>query len=309
MSNFPASWTTQLSDFVTYVGTPTGTIYWNEAVDSQGLYSARHSINSAGQSTMTFWTGWDTIQNNYQVMVQSVLGGYSSVNTQRNPPMVHPYLPKQFATDIAGIQQVCVDGSSADDGLGDYVAALVTVNFQDLPYTAGSGSDGSKAPNWLTTTARGTNNRLSVPLGWYSFQSGTFSGFPAQFGTFYNQGLEFIDVTFRQVPAAKVFSSGSLYSVANYFGSVNSDTFLGYPAGSILCDSADNGLGYTNGFDTMLFDFTMHFIYTGGTGSFPPAWNKALGPDGNWYPIGLVVSGTPPFPTQAFAGILTALGF
>lgn len=309
----PLSWTTQASDWgITYTSAPSNPIYWTEAVVPP-TSNGRFSLNQSSQAVMSFLTQYNTTTSpDMKILCQSIIGGWNATAGTRKTPWTHPYYANLKAKDIVSVTPYCLDQNNAPRiGAGGYDAAIVTVNFESFPYQTDNGS----SPNWISITGRGTNQRLSIPLGWYKYTGSYLTNKPALLGAYYTQGMEFVQMTFYQTPASKVFSTGFLMSIRNFFGFVNNDVFLGYPAGTLLCDSADLSQPYSNAFDTgasnVLYDVTVNFIYTApgpAESGSTPGWNNTLGADGVWHPTGFVTSGDPPIPTQAFAGILTDMG-
>ncbi len=302
----PASWLSEsgifLSEMVTQiVGNPieADKISLNEYTPTNSNRGMKASLNVGSAAVMQFWTEQTTIDNpdRWKIFSESILGGYSSFNGKKNIPMAHPFLTGSFAKDIIDVKSVSVEGPIDDEThvwnglLGGYNVALVTINFESLPYLVNNPTTTSDEMNlnWLEFRMKATNQRTSVPLGMYVFAFGTtYPLTPNMLGTWITQPLNYLEITVHQVRREWVTTTlGSWAPGATYFklGWVNDVNFNGCVADTLCLDSMIVE-PYSNFVGQQLLEVKLNILYN------QNGWNSGINPLGDPEPI---VSTFPPF--------------
>lgn len=264
----------------------------------------RLSSNQGDGAVMIYYTNWDAIhdQTLSKILFRTLVGGYQTGNPpagSKKPPMKHPYRKGLYCKDIVSVKSVAIDGDNVVNNSQAYQVAQLTLSFESLPYTVSkTASGGAPNPNWLEIGGRATNQRISTPPGWYTFIEGSYTNYPAQFGTFFSMGLEYITVIVHRVRDEMFLSSGSIKPVfAPDFGKVNSETIFGCSPGTLLMDSAEYQ-PHGDWFDeTKFYSVKYNMIYN------EKKWNTSLDPGGSWSNIHLPGTGSPgvqPFETTSF---------
>lgn len=280
----------------------------------------RLSTNQPSGAVMGFQTNWEAAQDHtlQRILFKSIVGGWftdASGNLQRRDPMRHPYR-FLYAKDIVSMKSVqpilgeetvsnpSTSGITNVPYIQSYQVMKLSINFEGLSYQIGlpkvSGGSTSSAwnPNYMEVREKVTNQRINTPIGWYRYMGGSYDGLPAQFGTWFTQGLTYIQVTLHKIPASLIYPGG--YGTTfrptwvDNLGQINSKSIFGFPVHSLLMDSIDY-FPYADWYDgQLLHDITFNMMYandlTGGGG-----WNKSINPAGTFDPIQLGDTGNGPF--------------
>jgi len=312
----PASWTLgaarTLGDAMTLVmAVPAGkTIYFNELQPETSMRNARLSDHVGSAAQMSFIVNQEALEDTTLriILTKSILGGYCTLNSKKNAPYKHPYLPGMFAKDIIECVPFETQDATTAQAWGNYNLCKITISFESLNYPVNETNNLTLAPyntNWVEYKWTSSSNRVSIPTGWYRFTTGAFSPLPSSYGTWLVAPYTNLQMTIYQCTRAMVFGLGAdAYNLkiygSQFVGLCNQSAFAGLAAESLLLDSIE-----VNPFQDWLgdkyYNVRLNWIYNEKT------WNKAPDPGGSWESIKYVLGAGKPFETFLAAAFIQTL--
>ena len=308
----PNSWFTngtQLQNAVTPVyPIPSGkTIWFCELGDKLSTRNARLSNHVGSAAQMSFAVNQDALEDPTlrEILLKSLLGGYCATTNKKVKPWQHPFLPGLYAKDIVECVSLEQNPSSPQKVWSNYNLCKLTLSFESLNYPVDQAYSisGAYNPNWIEWRGKAGSNRVSIPTGWYEFNSGAYDGYPATFGAWTTAPYTQIECTIYCVKRSLFMGSDALNQIplgASNVGLVNQLPFVGKPAESLLLDSIEYQ-PYTDYLGNQLFNVRLNLIYNEWT------WNKQPDPSGSVEGIEYVVGGSKPFNTFLLGAYITSL--
>lgn len=175
----------------------------------------------------------------------------------RQPPWRHPHLPWLWATSATFTGLTPVRNNADPDGQGHpklaaaepdydlvagghYSLSTVSVGFSQLPYLP----YGDDEPGWVTETDRYFEQWVEIEGNLETISANTgqqllWAEGPLSGQKFQGDVTEYKQITrytarWAGVPEDFLFSNGQATKIQNCVGRVNSTTFLGFPAGTLL---------------------------------------------------------------------------
>ena len=284
---------------ISYSSSPANPIYWVQAVDKMSAGGLETHCNQPSTGQEVFLTSFGTLNSaDYRILRLSILGGFDENTDQMFPQWAHPQDANLYATSLA-VRSGYVDNTNTpgSGSMFPYRVAFCRVGFQSLPYYVNQGTGMNPFnPNWIEVRPNAVNQAFTAPVGNYVFTAGPFIGKQAPLGTFYPGGLVYLEYVLHGIPLYPFLSELVQPTPLGWTGVVNSMTFDGYDANTLMIQSADPGDGSWG--DPLgqnpLVAAHIHMIFN------PNEWNTSLAPDGAWYTVGAAYGLAPPIPTLDF---------
>lgn len=303
MGKLPKSWLDN-PQYLPTVIPAASPIYWMEAVDSVSQSDARISGNQNSAATLTYYTQDEAVtdQDLQAALFRTILGGPDR-DTNKYPPLAHPYFPDMYAKDIVSIRRMGGKGIGTI-GVGPFAKfniAELKISFETLDYAV-CGTEGAEEYNWRQIKIAVSNSRVTQLFGIYNLKlpGPPVTYKPLQLGTQKIRPEGAYRDTCYRVPAHLI--GDNIDTLIDIQGKVNSQPYRGFAAETVLfngfsCDpvwSDWTGMAVTN------VHFDMLYIDWG--------WNKQLDPlTGTLYDVVAGQTTNKPFESIDFADLFEAV--